>query len=562
MNALARALKSFRLGPRSFLTGLRRRSALDAEDLEDAAGLARFFGPPPAPQAAGATGHLVLLSYLALPYTMKVEALLARALQARGWTVSVVSSEAAEPLAHAYFGPALGCKVLRLEDFLDFGSPRDMRGRVEEALDLARRDIALFKAYVYRNAPVGLHSLATLSAARPEGVLGNDAASLRLLGRYLRRTILTQEAARALFAQLRPTLALGVEKGFIGTCETFYAALERGIDYVQWVSCHEPESIMLKRYRPETFREHPFSISVRNWERLRAAPWREQYREAVMAEFERGYRSGDWFRYKGLSAQKSFAGRAELQQRLGLDPAKRTAIIYSHILNDANLFYGTDLFSGGYEQWLVETVRAASRNPAVNWVLKVHPANVQRNARVGYSGEYGELLALQRAFGRVPEFLRVVRPEESVSPLSFFALTDWGITVRGTVGLELPCLGVPVLTAGSGRYSGKGFTIDPETPQEYLDAVAGIHHIPPLNEAQVRLGVRYAYHVFRSRPARYGAVLKDVYDKPVQHPRHRDVAFRVPSIGDALAHPQMRTIMHFLTSPGEDDFLESGSAGG
>ncbi|MGQ0512030.1 MAG: hypothetical protein ACT4P9_15625 [Betaproteobacteria bacterium] len=562
MSTLSRAVKSFRLGPRSFLRGLRSRKGLDAGDLADAADVARFFGPPPVAVAPGAPGHLVLLSYLALPFTMKVEALLARALQSRGWTVSVVTSESAEPLARAYFGPALGCKLLRLEDFLDFGNPPDLRGRVAEALDLARRDLALFKAYAYRNAPVALHSLATLSAARPEGVVGSDPASLRLLGRYLRRTILAQEAARALFAQLRPTLALGVEKGFVGTCETFYAALESGTDYVQWVSCHEPESIMLKRYRPETFREHPFSISDRNWERLRGEPWREAYRETVMAEFERGYRSGDWFRYKGLSAQKTFAGRAELQQRLGLDPGKRTAIIYSHILNDANLFYGTDLFSGGYEQWLVETVRAASRNPAVNWVLKVHPANVQRNARVGYSGEYGELLALARAFGRVPEFLRVVRPEDSVSPLSFFALTDWGITVRGTVGLELPCLGVPVLTAGSGRYSGKGFTIDPDTPQAYLDAVAGIHHIPPLGEEQVRLGVRYAYHVFRSRPARYGAVLEDVYGKPVQHPRHRDLAFRLPSIGEVLAHPQMCTIVHFLCSPGEDDFLDPGFAHG
>lgn len=551
-------VRAFRLGPRSFLANL-RRPGLAPEDLEDADRFAAFLGASPAP--AG-DGHLVLLSYLAMPYTMKMEALLGRALLDKGWRVSVVASESSEPLARAYLGRTLGAKIHRLEDYVDFGKPPGLRTRVREALEVARQDLAQFKLITYRNAPVALHSVATLSAARPEGVVGTDPDSLRLLGRYLRRSLLMQEAARALFDELQPTLALGVEKGFVGVCETFYAALERGTDYVQWVGCHEPESIMLKRYRPATFREHPFSISERNWERLRAAPWREEYREAVMAEFERGYRSGDWFRYKGLSAQKSFAGRAELQQRLGLDPARRTAIIYSHILNDANLFYGTDLFGGGYEQWLVETVRAASRNPAVNWVLKVHPANVQRNARVGYSGEYGELLALQRAFGRVPEFLRVVRPEESVSPLSFFALTDWGITVRGTVGLELPCLGIPVLTAGSGRYSGKGFTIDPETPQAYLDAVTGIHDIPPLGEEQVRLGVRYAYHVFRSRPARYGAMLKDVYDKPVQHPRHRDLAFRLPSIGEVLAHPQMCTIVHFLASPAEDDFLDPGSAGG
>jgi hypothetical protein len=360
---------------------------------------------------------------------------------------------------------------------------------------------------------------------------------------------------------LRPTLALGVEKGFISTCETFYAALERGIDFVQWVSCHEPESIMFKRYGRETFREHPFSISDANWAKLRRAQWRDEYRASVMQEFERGYKSGAWFRYKGLVSGLQVSQGAELQQRLGLDRTKKTAIIYSHILNDANLFYGSDLFAGGYAEWLVETVRAASTNASVNWVLKVHPANRYRNAKLGYGGEYGEMLALKRAFGKIPEFLRIVTPEEKVSPLSFFEITDWGITVRGTVGLELPCFGVPVLTAGSGRYSGKGFTMDSVNAAEYLEKVANIQAIPRLDAEQVRLGVLYAYHVFRSRPARYGAVMRDVYEKPIEHPRNRDVRFRVASLREALAHPQISRMAEFLESR-DEDFLDLEAAGG
>ena len=40
-------------------------------------------------------------------------------------------------------------------------------------------------------------------------------------------------------------------------------------------------------------REHPFSISDANWQRLRCAPWQERYRESVLREFERGYKMGD-----------------------------------------------------------------------------------------------------------------------------------------------------------------------------------------------------------------------------------------------------------------------------
>lgn len=560
MKSLLRAARSLRLAPRTFLSALRNPPRLDAEDLADIEMLRRFYGPPPQ-VVARAQKRLLLLSYLALPYPIKVEGLLARALQERGWSVTVVTNASTEPLASGYHGQLLGCEVLRLEDFLAFGRPADLRERVRHAIDLAGRDLAAFKALRYRDAPLALHALATSSAARPDGMVGTDRESLRMLGRLLRRSMLLYEAADALIHDRQPALALGVEKGFVGTCESFYAALERDVDFVQWVGCHEPESIMLKRYRRTNFRDHPFSISDANWAKLRQAPWCDEYRASVLREFERGYKSGDWFRYKGLVSGLRFSKRAELQQQLQLDPTKKTAIIYSHILNDANLFYGSDLFTGGYEEWLVETVRAAASNPSVNWVLKVHPANRCRNAKLGYQGEYGELLALRRAFGKIPEFLRIVTPEESVSPLSFFEITDWGITVRGTVGLELPCFGVPVLTAGSGRYSSKGFTVDSTTAADYLAKVSSIHRISPLGEEQVRLGVLYAYHVFRSRPARYGAVMSDVYEKPVEHPRNRDVRYRAGSLREALAHPQLVRMVDFLESR-DEDFLDAGSPNG
>ena len=519
--------------------------------------MAGVFGP--AVIQRGAPRHLVLLSYLALPYIIKMECLLARAMQAQGWAVTVVTNDSTWPFATSYHAKLLGCDVLRLEDFITFRKPRDLRERVRESVAIAARDVAAFKALTYRGAPLGQHALATLSSGRPDGSVEMDRANLRILGRQLRRSLLFYEAAEALYEGLRPTLAIGVERGFVGTCETFYAALEREIDFVQWVSCHEPESIMLKRYGKSNLRDHPFSISDGNWANLKRTPWEEKYRETVMREFDRGYKSGAWFRYKGLVSGARTAQRAELIQRLGLDPTKKTAIIYSHILNDANLFYGTDLFARGYEEWLVETVRAAMSNRSVNWVLKVHPANRYRNAKLGYAGEYGELLALRRAFGKLPEFLHVVTPDEKVSPLSFFEISDWGITVRGTVGLELPCFGVPVLTAGTGRYSHKGFTIDSQSAREYVGKVANIDSITRLSEDQIRLGVLYAYHVFRSRPARYGEVMVDVYEKPVAHRRYRDVRLRSRSLKEALINPQLQRIVSFLESQGED-FLDIANA--
>lgn len=505
--------------------------------------------------SSGRAPHLLILSYLPLHYTVKLETLFARSLQERGWKISILTTRATEPMAREYYERLLGAPILRIEDFLDFSNSHSISRFVDEAAAIARVSIADFKAVTYREAPISLAVIGSLTAMHPDGNIRRDAKTDRRIRSLLRQSALLLDAAERLYDEVQPSLVLCQEKGGVGFCETFYTALARGIDFVQWFGCHEPDSVMFKRFRPENVRDHPFSISGKTWARLGHMPWDDRFEETVQAEFDRGYRSGDWFKYKGLSTDHDFPDRDVLLQYLGLDPTKKTAVIYSHILNDANLFYGSDLFAEGYEQWLVETVRAAAMNSSVNWVLKLHPANVFRRAATGYTGEYGELLALRRAFGQVPDFLKIIGPAEKMSPLSVFGITDWGITVRGTVGVELPCFGIPVLTAGTGRYSGKGFTVDSSSTTEYLERVRTIQDIAPLTETQRRLGIMHAYFVFRGRPARYGAVFSDIYPNPVGHPRHRDIELRLGSIAEITSHPQMRAITDFLTST-EDDFLD------
>ena len=551
-SALARAINEFRLSPPSFLLGFRRPPRIGDEDAADIDRFVRMFDEVRA--APNNAPHLLILSYLPLHYTNKMEMLLARSFQERGWKVSVMTNRSTEAFARAYFGRLAGAKLYSIEDFLDFSDAAGIASFVKKAVATARASIPEFKRLTYRAARIPLNAIASLTAARPDGMLEPSERLYRDLGKTLRRSALLINAADSLYRAIRPTLILSQEKGFIGTCESFYAAIDLGIDYVQWVSCHEPESVMFKRYRRENLRDHPFSVSDATWRRVRSTPWDERFRDAVLKEFERGYKSGEWFKYKRLTQDQKFADREALSRQLGLDPRKKTAVIYSHILNDANLFYGDDLFPGGYEEWLVETVRAAAENPSVNWVLKLHPANVFRNARVGYNGEYGELIALRHAFGSVPDFLKIVRPEEKVSPLSFFGLTDWGITVRGTIGVELPCFGVPVITAGTGRYSGKGFTVDSATVEEYLGRIRSIQRIPPLTEEQIRLGILHAYVVFRARPARYDAALTDTYPDE-KGARQRNLALKVRSLDEVLAHPQIQDITDFLLSK-DDDFLD------
>lgn len=546
-----RFLNGLRLAPRSYVVGLLNRTRPGEADADAAMALRRYFGPPPGP--GGKAGHLLLASYQPLAYAMKMDGLFARALVERGYRVTVLASDAAVPLARIYHRRVHGFPVVTLTEFASFRGAREMAQRVEEFVDWARSDIAAFKRLTYREVPVGLHALATLASMEPDGRLELTANRLRRLGRVLRQSMLLVDAADRLLERLAPTLVLGIEKGFVTTCETYYAAAARGIDYVQWVGCHEPEAVMFKRYGRHNLRDHPFSVSGPTWRRALEVPWSDRIRDEVMQEFARGYEQGTWFQYKRLAVGRTSADAAGLRHRLGLDPARRTAVIYSHILNDANLFYGDDLFPEGYERWLVETVRAAADNPRVNWVVKLHPANLVRNATSGYSGQYGEVIALERAFGRVPDFVKLVLPDDPALPSSFFAVTDWGITVRGTVGLELPCFGTPVLTAGTGRYAGKGFTVDYGSAAEYLEGVRHIDRVPRLDETAQRRALLHAWLVFRLRPAKYDALATDVYNSGPT--RSRDIELRQATFAEANGNEQLRRIAGFLTDRDCDDFL-------
>lgn len=556
---LRRTKSSFgrmRFAPRAWLRRLIEKTPISREDQTDAHAFAEWLSSGhqvgnPGPQAP----LFLVLSFLPLAYCLKIERIIAAAMQRAGYRVAFLTNEACRKIVSEYHLGPDPTPVIVLEDHLRFLQSWQKRSQIKRLF--ADDDVSLgkIKAFRYLGCYVGLHALATQSASTKDGRLQLDGAVRQRLKKIMLHSMTLVDTAQTVIRQLKPSIVMGVEKGFVGTAEMFYAALENGVDYVQWTGCHEPNAIMLKRYRWVNYREHPFSISAASWERLLSLPWDERYRDGVMAQFEAGYKEGAWFKYKSLAADQQQRERQDLMAQLGLDPMKKTAVIYSHILNDANLFYGDDLFPGGYEAWLVETVRAAASNREVNWVLKLHPANVYRNARLGYSGKYGELLALEHAFGKTPDFLRVVYPEEKTSPLSFFKITDYGITVRGTVGLELPCFGIPTLTAGTGRYADKGFTVDSRTQEEYLEKIRSIHRIPALTAAQIQLGQRYAYFVFRARPARYGDMFSDVYNFPVNHPRHRDLALGVQSPNAVLEHPQMQKIVSFLRS-GEEDFLD------
>jgi hypothetical protein len=189
--------------------------------------------------------------------------------------------------------------------------------------------------------------------------------------------------------------------------------------------------------------------------------------------------------------------------------------------------------------------------------VKLHPANVWKRRRDGVSGELDEYAAIRERVGELPDHVHVLPPDSDISTWSLFAVTDWGLTIRGSVGFELPCFGTPVLTAGTGFYSGRGFTVDSDTPEEYLARVAAIQEIPPPTAEQVTLARRHAYALFRLRQTRFTSFRSvHVPLEQIARPQEATIEVAARSSEELLSSDDLRRLGRWAAATHDLDYLE------
>ncbi|QWR78335.1 hypothetical protein [Candidatus Magnetomonas plexicatena] len=504
------------------------------------------------PQVNTSNGSVILInSPLYMAYSLHVESIIGRFIENLGFRVIILTKYENKNISDIIHKQIHGfTEVMYLQDFMSLTLPTQAQEILNKIMSI--KTISEIKQVRYKNIPIGLHALASYAGALPTGDVSGNKGFFTQIYNNVKYSLTAADAVERILDKTKPLKVLSVEKSNIGNCELFHEAIHRGIDYVLWASCHEPNSIMLKRYSVKNHRVHPFSVSEKTWQEVVADT--NDHREMVYSIFEDGYLNGRWFEYKKLAESKVILSKDEIIKKYGLDSNKKTAIIFSHILDDANLFFGEDIFSNGFSEWLVKTVEAARDNNQVNWLLKLHPANVYRRSFQAYSGEYGEILALKEALGDVPDNIKVVYPDTDINPYSFFKAADYGITVRGTVGAELPCFGIPVLTAGTGRYSNKGFTIDSNSVPEYLQKICDIYNIEPLTEYETALAVKHAYLFFIDRPAKYDSLMTDIFPYPTGHPLFRDINIIDQNV---FYNKQFLNITRFIAFSTDEDFLSS-----
>jgi hypothetical protein len=121
------------------------------------------------------------------------------------------------------------------------------------------------------------------------------------------------------------------------------------------------------------------------------------------------------------------------------------------------------------------------------------------------------------------------------------------------VGIESAVFGVPVVTAGTGRYDRRGFTLDSSTREEYLERLATLEKTPPLSAGQIELAERYAYGVFLGRPLTLSSMSLEYARDGKATPK---VKVHCQTRDQWLASPDVRKLSAWLSDGNLEDMLE------
>jgi hypothetical protein len=507
-------------------------------------------------KAPSSTKTFLVGALLSTPATLKAEAIYARTLQMRSYRPVFVLKDWSRynvELLRSVLPNDL--KIVTPGHYSEQSDEQAAKREADELLNSARSIDCLVRLEV-DGIRVGRSSLSTVvRSLRAARIDLDDPDHCRKVREALIDSLLARRRSIRLLEDVRPDLALFNERGYTPAGELFDACLVRKIDALQWLGAPQSDHLLYKRYAMSNRGEHPLALSDETWQRLIARRWEREADQELMHQLSSHYKAGAWFNRQQLHEGKRMMSPREVRDYLRVPADAKIAVIFAHILYDATFFYGDSLFPD-YASWLVETARAACTNPHVHWVVKVHPVNIWRSKLDNAPVEQLEARLLQQAVGQLPSNITLMPADTPINTYALFQSIDYGLTVRGTVGMELPCFGIPTVTAGSGRYSGRGFTLDPATADEYRALIARLHTIPRLSEHIVGLARRYAYGTFFLRPQKM-----DSFRLLFNENRHglADFAthFAVLTKGDVSSAEDLRAFADFATGDAAD-FVSGG----
>lgn len=263
-------------------------------------------------------------------------------------------------------------------------------------------------------------------------------------------------------------------------------AINKKIQTSSYICCYLTAHFFFGTVR--SFDETFLTVNEKSWNKVLINGQAGIQKKRLENFLERRYKNNVTQDLKGLL--KEYKGNSEhIYSKYGLDPSKPVWGIMTHINWDAASDYFPMIYET-FDEWLYETIKIIYDVREVQWLIKIHPSELNDNPETGCQR------FIEKNFPDLPSHIKVLKMDDDISPLDFYNLLDGGVTVMGTGGLELALKGKPVILAGDAHYSNKGFTYDAKTKENYKQLLMNTKNLKSNDDEKLALAWKYGYIYF------------------------------------------------------------------
>jgi hypothetical protein len=214
-----------------------------------------------------------------------------------------------------------------------------------------------------------------------------------------------------------------------------------------------------------------------------------------------------WGKSKRLWQYVSAQGAEQTRKALGLDN-RPVVLLAANVLGDS-LTLGRNIFAESMSEWITKTVQYFAKRTDVQLVVRIHPGEkiVPQAKSMG--------TVVREALPGIPSHIHLIGALDNVNTYDLIEIAALGLAYTTTVGVETAMNGIPVISCGETHYRGRGFTIDPNSWDEYFTVLEKVLSDLPahrLGEEQVAKAWNYAYRFFFEYPRPFPWRLMNFWD--------------------------------------------------